>query len=166
MAEFKLKGNTFNTVGDLPAVGADAPAVTLVKNDLSDLDLATFKGQRVILNCFPSLDTDVCAASVRAFNVRAGDLENTSVVCVSMDLPFAQKRFCGAEGLDRVITASDFRGGAFGRAYGNLIADGPLAGLLARSVIVVDENGDVVYTELCPETTEEPNYDAALAVLG
>jgi thiol peroxidase len=166
MAEFKLKGNIFNTVGDLPAVGADAPAVTLVKVDLGDLDLATFKGQRVVLNCFPSLDTDVCAASVRQFNARAGDLENTSVVCVSMDLPFALKRFCGAEGLDRVIAASDFRGGAFGRAYGNRIADGPLAGLLARSVIVVDESGDVIYTELCPETTEEPNYDAALAALG
>jgi thiol peroxidase len=166
MAEFKLKGNTFNTVGDLPAVGADAPAVTLVKDDLGDLDLATFKGQRVVLNCFPSLDTDVCAASVRQFNARAGDLDNTTVVCVSMDLPFAMKRFCNAEGLDRVVNASDFREGAFGRAYGNRIADGPLAGLLARSVIVVDENGDVIYTELCPETTEEPDYDAALAALG
>jgi len=165
MAEFKLKGNSFNTTGDLPAVGADAPAVTLVKNDLSELELATLKGQRVILNCFPSLDTDVCATSVRYFNAQAASLENTTVVCVSMDLPFAQARFCGAEGLDKVITASDFRGGNFGRAYGNLIADGPLAGLLARSVIVVDENGDVIYTELCPETTEEPNYDAALAIL-
>jgi len=165
MAEFKLKGNTFNTIGDLPAVGTDAPSVTLVKNDLSGLELATLKGQRVVLNCFPSLDTAVCAASVRYFNAQAAELENTTVVCVSMDLPFAQARFCGAEGLDRVITASDFRGGNFGQAYGNLIADGPLAGLLARSVIVVDENGDVIYTELCPETTEEPDYGAALAAL-
>lgn len=165
MAEFKLKGNIFNTEGDLPSVGADAISVALVKNDLSDLELATLKGQRVVLNVFPSIDTDVCAASVRYFNAQAGSLDNTTVVCVSMDLPFAQARFCGAEGLDKVITASDFRYGAFGRAYGNRIADGPLAGLLARSVIVVNEDGDVIYTELCRETTEEPNYDAALAVL-
>ena len=165
MAEFKLKGNTFNTVGNLPAVGADAPSVTLVKADLSELELATFKGQRVVLNCFPSLDTAVCAASVRYFNAQAAGLENTTVVCVSMDLPFALGRFCGAEGLDQVVTASDFRGGEFGRAYGNLIAEGPLAGLIARSVVVVNEKGDVIYTELCPETTEEPNYDAALAAL-
>jgi thiol peroxidase len=165
MAEFMLKGNDFNTVGELPAVGADAPSVTLVKGDLSEVDLASFKGRRVVLNCFPSIDTGVCAASVRRFNEEAAGLENTDVVCVSMDLPFAQARFCGAEGLDRVITASDFRGGAFGRAYGNLIADGPLAGLLARSVIVVDENGDVIHAQLCPETTEEPDYEAVLAAL-
>ena len=165
MADFKLKGNVFHTVGDLPGVGADAPSVTVIKNDLSELELATFKGQRVVLNIFPSLDTDVCAASVRHFNAVASDLENTAVVCVSMDLPFAQARFCGAEGLDRVITVSDFRESAFGRAYGIRIADGPLAGLLARSVVVVDENGDVIHSQLCPETTEEPDYDAALAVL-
>lgn len=165
MATFKLKGQPFHTIGELPAVGADAPSVTLVKNDLSELELATLKGQRVVLNCFPSLDTAVCAASVRYFNAQAAGLKNTSVVCVSMDLPFAQARFCGAEGLDKVITVSDFRGGKFGRDYGNLIVDGPLAGLLARSVIVVNEHGDVIYTELCPETTEEPDYDAALAVL-
>ena len=165
MAEFKLKGNPFNTVGDLPAVGTTAPAFTLVAADLSEVSLSDYQGQKVVLNVFPSIDTDVCAASVRRFNAEAGGLDNTAVVCVSMDLPFAHKRFCGAEGLNDVVSVSDFREGAFGRAYGNRIADGPLAGLLARSVIVVDGDGNVVYTELCPETTEEPNYDAALAAL-
>ena len=165
MAEFKLKGNTFNTVGDLPAVGAAAPAFTLVAADLSAVSLSDYKGRRVVLNVFPSIDTDVCAASVRRFNAEASGLDNTVVVCVSMDLPFAHKRFCGAEGLNDVVSVSDFREGAFGRAYGNRIADGPLAGLLARSVIVVDGEGKVMYTELCPETTEEPDYDAALAAL-
>ena len=165
MAEFKLKGNTFNTVGDLPALGTAAPAFTLVKSDLSEVSLSDYKGRKVVLNVFPSIDTDVCAASVRRFNAEASGLDNTVVVCVSMDLPFAHKRFCGAEGLNDVVSVSDFREGAFGRAYGNRIADGPLAGLLARSVIVVDGDGQVTYTELCPETTEEPNYDAALAAL-
>lgn len=165
MAEFKLKGNTFHTVGDLPAVGNDAPDCTLVAADLSEVVLGSYKGQRVVLNIFPSIDTDVCAASVRRFNAEAGKLENTSVVCVSMDLPFAHGRFCGAEGLDDVVSCSDFRDGAFGRAYGIRIADGPLQGLCARSVVVVNEEGNVIYTELCPETVEEPNYEAALAAL-
>lgn len=165
MADFKLKGNTFSTIGDLPAVGDDAPDCTLVGSDLSPVHLGSFKGQRVVLNIFPSLDTDVCAASVRRFNEEATKLDNTKVVGVSMDLPFAAKRFCSAEGIENVIIASDFRDGAFGRAYGVRIADGPLAGLCARSVVVVGEDGNVLYTELCPETTEEPDYAAALAAL-
>lgn len=165
MALFKLKGNDFNTTGDLPAVGAAAPAFTVAGADLGDVTLADQAGKRVVLNIFPSIDTDVCAASVRRFNAEASGLENTVVLCVSMDLPFALKRFCGAEGLDDVVTASDFRTGDFGRAYGMRIADGPLAGLLARSIVVLDAEGRVIHTELCPETTEEPDYEAALAVL-
>ncbi len=165
MADFKLKGNVFHTTGQLPAVGTDAPDCTLVGKDLSDVVLGSYKGKRVVLNIFPSLDTAVCAASVRRFNTEASKLDNTVVVCVSMDLPFAHGRFCTTEGLDNVVTASDFRSTEFGKAYGVKIADGPLAGLLARSVVVVNEEGDVVYTELCPETVEEPNYEAALAVL-
>ena len=165
MAEFKLKGNSFNTVGDLPAVGSSAGAICLTKNDLSDLTCDDIKGKKVVLNVFPSIDTGVCADSVRRFNIEAGSLENTEVVCVSRDLPFALGRFCGAEGIDSVATASDFRTGNFGKDYGMQIEDGPLAGLLARSIIVLNENGEVVYTELVPETTQEPNYDAALAAL-
>lgn len=165
MAEFKLKGNTFHTVGSLPAVGGDAPDCTLVGKDLSPVVLSSYKGKRVVLNIFPSLDTAVCAASVRRFNSEASGLNNTVVVCVSGDLPFAHGRFCTTEGLDNVVTASDFREGAFGKAYGVRITDGPLQGLCARSVVVVNEDGDVIYTEMCPETVEEPNYDAALAVL-
>ncbi|MEZ4389044.1 MAG: thiol peroxidase [Candidatus Krumholzibacteriia bacterium] len=165
MAEFKLKGNTFHTSGDLPQVGADAPDCTLVGADLAPVHLGGFKGQRVVLNIFPSLDTAVCAASVRRFNEEAAGLVNTKVVCVSMDLPFAAGRFCTAEGIANVVTASDFRDGAFGRAYGVRITDGPLAGLCARSVVVVGEDGNVLHAQLCPETTEEPDYAAALAVL-
>ncbi len=165
MAEFMLKGNTFNTIGNLPEVGADAPNCTLVGADLSEIELGGYKGKRVVLNIFPSIDTDVCAASVRRFNDEAGKLDNTAVVCVSMDLPFAHGRFCGAEGLENVVSCSDFRDGAFGRAYGVRIVDGPLQGLCARSIVVVNEEGNVIYTELCPETVEEPNYDAALASL-
>ena len=166
MAEFKLKGNSFNTVGELPAVGTAAPDFSLTRTDLSEISLSDLKGQQVVLNVFPSLDTDVCAASVRRFNEVAQAKEGTYVLCASMDLPFAHKRFCGAEGLDKVVSVSDFRTGAFGNAYGMKIADGPLAGLLARSVLVIDESGQVTYTELVPETTQEPDYDAVLANLG
>ena len=162
MAEFKLKGNPFHTVGELPEVGSQAPDVTLVGADLGEITLSDLRGKTVVLNVFPSIDTDVCAASVRKFNEAAGAHPDAAVVCVSMDLPFAAARFCGAEGLENVHTASDFRDGAFGRAYGMRIADGPLAGLHARSVIVVDGEGKVRYTELVPETTQEPDYDAAL----
>jgi len=165
MATFHLKGNPFHTVGDLPAVGSQAPAFSLTKTDLGEISLSDLAGQRIILNVFPSVDTSVCAASVRRFNVEAAGLENTTVLCASMDLPFAHARFCGAEGIEKVHSVSDFRGGEFGRAYGVRIADGPLAGLLARSVVVIDETGKVVYTQLVPETGEEPDYEKALAAV-
>lgn len=165
MAQFTLKGNPFNTVGDLPAVGSPAPAFALVGSDLGDVTLAGLKGKKIVLNIFPSLDTDVCAASVRRFNQEAAALENTVVVCASMDLPFAHKRFCTAEGIEGVVSASDFRSGEFSRDYGVRIADGPLAGLMARSVVVIDESGTVVHSQLYAETVEEPDYDAALAAL-
>lgn len=165
MAQFNLKGNPFHTVGDLPAKGKPAPDFTLVKTDLSTTGLRDYAGKRVVLNIFPSLDTDVCAASVRRFNQEAGTLKDAVVLCVSMDLPFAHKRFCVAEGLDNVVSASDFRDGNFGKAYGVRIADGPLAGLLARSVVIVGTDGKVVYTQLVPETAEEPDYAKALAAL-
>jgi thiol peroxidase len=166
MAQFKLKGNPFNTVGNLPAAGSPAPDFSLVGGDLGEVKLADLAGKKVVLNVFPSLDTDVCAASVRRFNEAAGTLPDTAVLCVSMDLPFAAGRFCTTEGLKNVVTASDYRNGQFGKDFGMRIADGPLAGLLARSVILLDETGNVMYTELVPETTQEPNYDAALALLG
>jgi len=166
MAQFALKGNPFNTVGDLPAAGSQAPAFNLVGADLGPVTSEDLAGKKVVLNVFPSIDTDVCAASVRRFNEEAGKRDNVTVVCVSMDLPFAAGRFCGAEGLENVKTASDFRNGQFGKDYGMRIDDGPLAGLLARSVILLDASGSVMYTELVPETTQEPNYDAVLALLG
>ncbi|HUU44179.1 MAG TPA: thiol peroxidase [Acidobacteriota bacterium] len=165
MVQFKLKGNTFNTTGNLPSLGAAAPDFSLTKTDLSEITLNDLKGKRVVLNIFPSLDTAVCAASVRRFNVEAGKLDNTVVLCASMDLPFAHERFCTTEGLKDVVAVSDFRTGAFGRAYGIRIADGPLAGLLARSVVIIDAHGKVTYTQLVPETTEEPDYDDVLAAL-
>lgn len=164
MAEITLRGNPVHTSGELPDVGADAPTFTLTGPDLADLTPAEFEGQQVVLNIFPSVDTGVCAASVRAFNERASGLDNASVLCVSADLPFALSRFCGAEGIDNVKVASSFRSD-FGEDYGVTIADGPMAGLLARAVVVVDSNGDVAYTELVPEIGQEPNYDAALAAL-
>ncbi len=166
MADFMLKGNVFHTTGNLPAVGAAAPAFAVTGADLAPVGLDKFAGKRVVLNIFPSLDTDVCAASVRRFNSEASQLKDTVVLCVSMDLPFAMKRFCTTEGLSNVVTGSDFRDGAFGRAYGVRIADGPLAGLLARSVVVVDAGGKVIHSQLVPETVQEPDYAAALAVLG
>lgn len=165
MAKITLKGNPFNTVGNLPAAGSQAPTFSLVKSDLSPLTPDDLKGKKVVLNIFPSLDTDVCAASVRKFNAEAGKLHNTVVVCVSMDLPFAHKRFCTTEGIENVITASDFRGGKFGNDYGVTIADGPLAGLHSRAVVVLDENGMVKYTEQVPEIVMEPDYEAALKAI-
>lgn len=165
MAKITLKGNPFNTVGNLPAAGSQAPTFSLVKSDLSPLTPNDLKGKKVVLNIFPSLDTDVCAASVRKFNDEAGKLHNTVVVCVSMDLPFAHKRFCTTEGIENVITASDFRGGKFGNDYGVTIADGPLAGLHSRAVVVLDENGMVKYTEQVPEIVMEPDYEAALKAI-
>ncbi len=165
MAQVTLKGNPIETVGNLPAVGSAAPDFTLVKQDLSELTLASLKGSRVVLNIFPSVDTGTCATSVRKFNEKAGSLSNTQVVCVSADLPFALGRFCGAEGIKGVSTASVFRSPEFGQQYGVRFTTGPLKGLLSRSVVVIDENGKVIYTEQVAETVNEPNYDAALAVL-
>jgi thioredoxin-dependent peroxiredoxin len=162
MAKITLKGNPINTVGELPAAGSKAPDFKLVKSDLSEVTLGELKGKNIVLNIFPSLDTAVCAASVRRFNEEAGKLDNTVVVCVSKDLPFAHGRFCSAEGIENVVTASDFRDGSFGSAYGVAIADGPLAGLHSRAVVVVDANGNVKYSEQVPEIVQEPDYEAAL----
>ncbi|MFC6441404.1 thiol peroxidase [Bowmanella sp. JS7-9] len=164
MASVTLKGNPFNTTGDLPAVGSKAPAFDLVKTDLSPATSADFSGKRVVLNIFPSVDTPTCAQSVRQFNQQASTMDNTAVVCVSMDLPFALARFCGAEGLQNVVPASAFRS-SFASDYGVKMVDGPLAGLTARAVVVLNEKGEVLHTELVSEIANEPDYDAALAVL-
>ena len=160
-----FKGAAVSTNGELPKTGSTAPNFSLVKNDLSTVSLADFKGKRVLLNIFPSIDTGVCAASVRRFNKEAAGLANTVVLCISKDLPFAQSRFCGAEGLDRVITLSDFRTSEFTGNYGVLQTDGALAGLLARAVVIVNEEDKVIYSELVNEITEEPDYEKALAAL-
>ena len=164
MASTAFKGSPVHTVGDLPAQGTAAPAFALVTTDLSDLTSESLSGRRVVLNIFPSVDTGVCAASVRRFNELAAGLDNTSVVCASADLPFALKRFCGAEGLDKVTPASSFRSD-FGDLYGVRMVDGPLQNLLARSVVVLDADGTVLHTQLVPEITTEPDYDAAVASL-
>lgn len=165
MAKITLKGNPFKTSGKLPKIGKKAPKFSLIKSDLSKAKLKDFKGSKVILNIFPSLDTGTCAASVRKFNEEAGKLENTKVLCISRDLPFAQARFCGAEGLENVITLSDFASGKFGKAYGLTIKDGPLANLHSRAIVVLNEEGVVTYTEQVPEIVDEPNYEAALKAL-
>jgi thiol peroxidase len=165
MAQTALRGNPVNTNGDLPSVGSVAPAFALTKSDLSPITSEDLAGQRVVLNIFPSIDTPTCAASVRTFNERAGEVANTTVVCVSADLPFAAGRFCGAEGIENVTTGSTFRSPGFLDAYGVRMVDGPLEGLAARAVVVLDETGTVVHTQLVPEITEEPNYDSALNAL-
>lgn len=165
MATVTLKNSiTINLNGELPAVGNEAPTLRLVKADLSEVTLEDLRGKRVVLNIFPSVDTGVCAASVRRFNQELSALENTEVLCVSKDLPFALGRFCGAEGLEAVTSASAFRSQEIA-SYGVVQLDGPLAGLLARAVVVIDEAGKVIYTELVPEIAQEPNFEAALAVL-
>ncbi len=164
MATTAFKGTPIEPSGDLPEVGAAAPAFTLVGKDLSDVTSDQFAGTRVVLNIFPSIDTGTCAMSVRTFNERAAGLENATVVCVSKDLPFAQARFCGAEGIENVVVASDFRG-TFGDDFGVIQTAGPLRGLLARAVVVLDEQGNVLHSQLVPEISTEPDYDAALAVL-
>ncbi|MBL1458878.1 MULTISPECIES: thiol peroxidase [unclassified Methylophaga] len=163
MATVTLKGNPFETVGNLPKVGDKAPDFSVVKDDLSDLNLADISG-RIVLNIFPSIDTDTCAMSVRQFNQKATALDNTTVVCISKDLPFALARFCGAEGLDKVEVGSAFRS-SFGEDYGVTVKTGPLKGLLSRAVVVIDENGKVIYTQQVAETADEPDYDAALNAL-
>ncbi len=165
MATITLKGNTINTIGQLPQIGTQAPDFTLVKNDLSKSSLSDYKGSNVILNIFPSIDTGTCAASVRQFNEEAAELENTKVLCISRDLPFAQARFCGAEGIENVINLSDFGTGEFGKDYSLQIVDGPLANLHSRAVIILDELGKVIYTEQVPEIVDEPNYKAAIVAL-
>ena len=165
MAKITLKGNPVNTSGELPAIGSQAKDFKLVGTDLSTKTLADFKGQNLVLNIFPSVDTGTCAASVRNFNKSAANLTNTSVLCISRDLPFAQGRFCGAEGIENVVMLSDFKTGEFGNDYGLSIVDGPLAGLSSRSIVIVNAEGKVVYTEQVSETIEEPNYDLALAAL-
>ena len=165
MAEITLRGNPIHTVGELPAVGSPAPAFTLTGGNLADVTLDDFAGTTLVLNIFPSVDTGVCAASVRAFNEKAGGREDVKVLNVSADLPFAQGRFCGAEGIEGVTNASVFRSGDFGSAYGVTIEDGPMRGLLSRAVVVVGADGNVAYTEQVPEIGQEPDYDAALAAL-
>ncbi len=162
MAEITLKGNPIQTCGALPPVGAPAPDFLLTKTDLSDRALKDFSGKRIVLNIFPSIDTPVCAMSVRRFNAEAAGLNNTVVLCVSADLPFAHGRFCAAEGLQNVITVSELRRRKFGEDYGVRIIDGPLAGLLARAVVVIDEKGKIVYTQQVREIAQEPDYDDVL----
>lgn len=165
MAQVTLGGNPANTNGDLPANGTNLSGHTLTKSDLSKVALSDYAGKKLVLNIFPSVDTGVCAASVRHFNQDAASLENTMVLCISMDLPFAQARFCGAEGIENVVMLSDFRSGEFSKATGTLLADSAFEGLNARSVIVLNEEGNVTYSELVPEIGQEPNYEAALAAL-
>ena len=165
MATVTLKGNEIHTLGNLPENGSKAPDFTLIKNDLGNTSLSDYSGQKLVLNIFPSVDTGTCAQSVRQFNQEAAELENTKVLCISKDLPFAQARFCGAEGIDKVETLSDFRDGNFGKAYQVEFTDGPLQGLHSRAVVVLDENGTVKYSEQVPETVDEPNYKAALEAL-
>ena len=165
MAQVTLKGNPVQTIGNLPAVGEAAPGFTLVDKELQEITLTTYAGQKVVLNIFPSVDTPTCAMSVRRFNADIEKTGNAVAVCASMDLPFAHARFCGAEGLDKVVSASAFRNAEFGRDYGVTITDGPLKGLFARAVVVVDENGRVAYTQLVPEIADEPDYEAALKAL-
>lgn len=165
MATITLGGNPIHTNGELPLKGSKAPDFQLVKTDLSTTTLSDYAGSKLVLNIFPSIDTGVCATSVRTFNQKASSLQNTKVLCISRDLPFAQKRFCGAEGIENVENLSDFKNGSFGDQYGLTITDGPLAGLHSRVVIVLDENGVVLHAEQVPEIAQEPNYDAALACL-
>lgn len=165
MASITLGGNPIHTSGELPKVGSKLADFKLVKTDLSISSASDFLGKKLVLNIFPSIDTGTCAASVRKFNESASNLENTIVLCISRDLPFAQNRFCGAEGLENVVNLSDFSEGSFGKTNGLEITDGPLAGLHSRVVIVVDENGTITHTEQVAEIADEPNYEAAFAVL-
>jgi thiol peroxidase len=163
MTQITLRGNPINTVGELPAVGSAAPAFALTGTDLGTVSSDQYEAKPVLLNIFPSVDTPVCATSVRTFNERAA-ATGGAVLCVSKDLPFAQKRFCGAEDIENVVTASAFRD-SFGEDYGITLSDGPMAGLLARAVVVIGADGKVAYSELVPEIAQEPDYDAALAAL-
>ncbi|MBO1518971.1 thiol peroxidase [Oceanisphaera pacifica] len=165
MSTVTFQGNSVAVSGQFPQAGQAAADFTLTDGELNDVRLADFKGQKVLLNIFPSVDTGVCATSVRTFNEKAAALSNTKVLCVSMDLPFAFGRFCGAEGIENVQAASAFRHAAFLNAYGVALSDGPLRGLAARAVVCIDEQGQVSYSELVSEITDEPAYDAAIAAL-
>jgi thiol peroxidase len=162
MSKITLKGKPIETGGELPQVKTAAPDFTLTKTDLSDVSLGSYKGKRIILNIFPSIDTDVCAASARRFNEEVNRLNNAVVLCISADLPFAHKRFCEAEGLENIIPLSVFRSSEFGIDYGVTITSGPLADLLSRAILIIDEEGEVTYTEQVPEIAQESDYDAAL----
>ena len=166
MAQILLQGNPLNTVGDLPKVGSDAPEFTLTGTDLADVRLADYAGKRVVLNIFTSIDTSVCALSVKRFNTEAANHPDTVVLNVSRDLPFAHARFCGAEGIENAVSVSALRDLSFGNEYAVAFAEGPVKGLFARAIVVIDENGKVLYSQLASEHTEEPDYEAALAVLG
>ncbi len=165
MASVLLSGNPVNTNGELPKVGTKAPDFKLTTTNLSIVSLSDFAQTKIVLNIFPSIDTPTCATSVRKFNADAGKLSNTKVLCISRDLPFAQRRFCGAEGLENVINLSDFNTGNFGKDYGLEFVEGAFIGLHSRAVIVIDENGVIQYTEQVPNTSNEPNYESALAAL-
>jgi thiol peroxidase len=165
MATVNLGGNPVNTIGELPAIGSSAPSFTLIGADLGEVTADAFAGKKVVLNIFPSIDTPTCATSVRQFNERVAGRDDAVVVCISEDLPFAQNRFCGSEGISNVLTASSFRSD-FGSTYGVELVDGKLAGLLSRAVVVLDESGKVVHSELVAEIANEPDYDAALNALG
>ena len=165
MAKITLKGNPINTCGTLPAVGSQAADFVLTKTDFADVSLQNFAGKKIVLNIFPSIDTPVCATSVHRFNAEAVKLKNTVVLCVSVDMPFAHNRFCGAEGMQNVIPGSELRKRKFGEDYGVRIIDGPLAGLFSRAVVIIDEKGKVIYTEQVPEIAQEPDYEAALKAL-
>ena len=162
MTKITLKGNPVNTLSSLPKVGSSAPEFTLTKTDLSDVTLEDFKGKNIILNIFPSLDTSVCAASVRRFNAEAEKLKNTVVLCVSRDLPYAHRRFCTIEGLKNVVPLSELRNSDFGKDYGIRMTDGTMEGLFSRAIVVINENGKVIYTEQVPEISQEPDYEEAL----
>lgn len=166
MTQITLQGNPIETIGALPAVTTKAPDFTLTRQDLSDASLSDFAGMTVVLNIFVSLDTSICAASVRRFNTEASNLDNTVVLCVSADLPFAHQRFCEAEGLEKVIPLSVFRSPDFGKDYGVTITTGPLTGLLSRAIVIIDQNGNIAYTEQVPEIAQDPDFEAALKVLG
>ena len=166
MAQIKLQGNPINTSGDLPAVGRDAPDFKMVTSSLADVTLADYAGKKKLLNIVPSLDTDVCATSTRKFNASFANRDDAVALVISADLPFASGRFCSTEGLKNVVSLSMMRSKGFGKDYGVLISDGPLAGLLARAVVVLDANNRVLYTQLVPEIVQEPDYDAALKALG
>ena len=165
MATVTLKGNNINTSGNLPKIGSKAPDFTLVKTDLSTASLSDYKRKAVVLNIFPSIDTGTCAQSVRQFNKELNEIDDITVLCISRDLPFAQARFCGAEGLENVINLSDFRNNSFGKTYGLDFIDGPLEGLHSRAIVVIDENGVITHTEQVAEIVDEPNYKAAFEAL-